>query len=331
MYFLWVQMEDRVFVKNFGAAIEGNMHTVTVLMSSYNGEKYIAKQIDSILNQRNCKVNLIVRDDGSSDNTCEILEQYQKNKLLTWYSDGENLRPAHSFLRLLANAPDDDYYAFADQDDYWMPDKLKRAVKAIEARKDIPIIYYANSELVDSDLNSLHMNVYDGPQYPSLLMTLCSSNIMGCNMVFNKRMRDLFLKRTVENLEIGMHDYFIAQLCNACGGEIVYDDSVVMKYRQHDRNVVGYQGIKKQPMVKRIISKVLKKHRISIEHDAKNLLLYEEHIMAENLILVRKVSRYRESVFIRIELCYRLIYMYFTKKATKTVILGAARIFLGIA
>lgn len=128
------------------------MHTITVLMSSYNGEKYISEQIDSILHQENCNVNLIVRDDGSSDNTCEILEQYQKNNLLTWYSDGENLRPAHSFLRLLANAPDSDYYAFADQDDYWMTDKLDHAIKAIGNRSDIPMIYYANSELVDSEL-----------------------------------------------------------------------------------------------------------------------------------------------------------------------------------
>ena len=307
------------------------MNSVTVLMSTYNGEKYLAEQIESILNQKNCKVNLIVRDDGSSDNTCEILEQYQKNKLLTWYSDGENLRPAHSFLRLLANAPDSDYYAFADQDDYWMPDKLSRAVDSLSGKNDIPAVYYANAELTDAKLNSFHQTVYKGKQFPSLLTTLCCSNIMGCVMVFNRRIRDIFCQRSVEELKIGMHDYFIAQLCNACGGEVVYDDQVVIKYRQHGRNVVGYQGIKKQSVFKRVASRIMQTYEITIDHDAANLLLYEEFIKDENLELVKKVRDYKKSMLTRIVLSWQLIYLSLTRKAGRTVMVSAIRVFCGRA
>lgn len=307
------------------------MYSITVLMSSYNGEKFIAEQINSILNQKECKVTLIVRDDGSSDGTLNILEQYQLEGKLVWYSDGENLRPARSFLRLLANAPDSDYYAFADQDDYWMPDKLIRAVKCLETQDDIPVVYYANAELVDASLNSYNQTVYCGKQTPSLLMTLCCSDIMGCLMVFNRRIRDIFCQRSIETLNIGMHDYFIAQLCNACGGKVIYDDNVVMKYRQHGQNVVGCQVKKERLALYRVIYRLMKTYEVTIDQDADNLFTYETFINAESLCLIRKISKYRKNIFTRIELFGRLIWVYLSKKATKSAVIVAIRILCGKA
>ena len=110
------------------------MKKVCVLMSTYNGEKYLKEQIDSILKQKGVKVNLLVRDDGSTDNTLSLLEEYKKKGLLD-YCCGSNMKPARSFMELLSIAPDSDYYAFSDQDDYWEHDKLFNAVKNTEKKR----------------------------------------------------------------------------------------------------------------------------------------------------------------------------------------------------
>ncbi len=96
------------------------MDSIVVLMSTYNGEKYIREQLDSIFNQEGIDVKVVVRDDGSKDTTHAILDEYKKTHELVWYT-GENLKSARSFMDLIYQAPESDYYAFADQDDYWDP------------------------------------------------------------------------------------------------------------------------------------------------------------------------------------------------------------------
>ena len=94
---------------------------VLILLSTYNGERYIKEQIESLLKQENVKVSILVRDDGSTDGTINILNEYQKQGKLKWYT-GENLKPAKSFMNLVENAPEYEYYAFCDQDDVWLKD-----------------------------------------------------------------------------------------------------------------------------------------------------------------------------------------------------------------
>ena len=98
------------------------MEKVIVLMSTYNGEKYIKQQVDSILNQENVSVELVVRDDGSNDNTISILKEYEKAGKLIWYT-GDNKGAAYSFFDLMEYAKNryDDYcyFALSDQDDIW--------------------------------------------------------------------------------------------------------------------------------------------------------------------------------------------------------------------
>ena len=109
---------------------------LTVLMSTYNGEKYLRNQLDSILAQQlpeGMELKVVVRDDGSTDSTLAILEEYTKNNndKVSYYI-GENLKPARSFWHLVHNCEQSDYYSYSDQDDVWFPDKLSRAINAIE-------------------------------------------------------------------------------------------------------------------------------------------------------------------------------------------------------
>ena len=102
-------------------------------MSTYNGEKYLREQIDSILNQDYPEISLLIRDDGSTDGTVDILKEYaQKYRDIDYYV-GENLGVQNSFFDLMKRADKRAYYyAFADQDDVWLPGKIKRAIELLE-------------------------------------------------------------------------------------------------------------------------------------------------------------------------------------------------------
>ena len=105
---------------------------VTVVMSTYNGEKYISEQIDSILKQNCVRVKLYIRDDGSKDNTRQMIEEYAKRYDNIYYEFGENVGFSKSFLYALKNAPDAQYYAFSDQDDVWSEDKIITTIALIQ-------------------------------------------------------------------------------------------------------------------------------------------------------------------------------------------------------
>ena len=105
-----------------------NKNTVTVFMSTYNGEKYLEQQIESILHQEHVKVKLFIRDDGSKDNTIKILRKYSKlSNIHVIY--GDNIGYAKSFLKIIENNEYTSYYSFSDQDDIWLPNKLHEAIR----------------------------------------------------------------------------------------------------------------------------------------------------------------------------------------------------------
>lgn len=208
---------------------------VAVLMSTYNGEKFLHEQLDSIFSQRGVTVDLYVRDDGSDDHTTDILEVYRKNFALTWYS-GSNIRPAKSFWELIHKVPDTyDYYAFADQDDIWKEGKLQRAISGLKKYSDRPAMYYSSFTMVDRDFNILGNSVF--VPVKNLKQSLITCQAIGCSMVFNKALLR-YLKQYDGPLRI-MHDNLVYKVCRCIGGRIIYDKNSFLYYRQHDDNVIG--------------------------------------------------------------------------------------------
>lgn len=137
---------------------EQKIPVVAVVMSTYNGEKYLSEQIDSILTQKDVHVELFVRDDGSTDTTRDIISNFmEKNKNI--HADfGENLGWAKSFLTELFSVPSFEYYAFSDQDDVWKPEKLIAGIKAIRHEeeqhgKNFPVVWHSSFIFADSNLN----------------------------------------------------------------------------------------------------------------------------------------------------------------------------------
>ena len=211
------------------------MFKVVVLMSTYNGERYIKEQIDSIISQT-IKVKLIVRDDGSRDKTQVILEEYRKQGKLDWYQ-GENIGFVKSFLTLLKNAPKADYYAFADQDDYWEKNKLEVAIEKIK-NEQIPCTYCSNLKVVDENLKQVGYYFKKEKMKTNLDNILLDNIAAGCTMVFNYMLANLVNKCNV--LKVSYHDWWICILA-AAFGKIIYDENSYIKYRQHGTNVVGFK------------------------------------------------------------------------------------------
>lgn len=132
---------------------------VTVLMSTYNGEKYLKEQIDSILSQVDVDVRLVIRDDGSTDNTVGVIKEYSQRNSNVEFTVGKNIGYANSFLTLIQMAGDSDYYAFSDQDDIWKKNKLSTAVDKING---IPYVVYAsNLEMVSENGEFIAMKRFD--------------------------------------------------------------------------------------------------------------------------------------------------------------------------
>ena len=213
---------------------------ITILLSTYNGAKYLKEQIDSILNQDIIQnIKILARDDGSTDGTQKILEEYaQKYKNFSWYQ-GDNLKPARSFWELLSKADDSDFYAFADQDDVWDIDKVRIAYEHIkDFDQSKPALYIGDVRTVDGELNliSSSMVEHDIPfDYPhALIKDLCP----GCTQLFNKATRDLTLIYDPVKYEMYMHDWTI-YLIATCFGRVFFDDVPHMSYRQHSKNAVG--------------------------------------------------------------------------------------------
>lgn len=239
--------------------------TVAVLMSTYNGEKYIKEQIESILAQRCVSVQLIIRDDGSQDNTLSICREYLHDHSNIKVFQGDNKGVGRSFMQLLRIDIDTDYYCFADQDDIWLKDKLIRAVDMIRAAEGTeehekyraqkgPVLYVSNQILVDANLNRIGMRFYREPRH-DLIQTISTNDISGCTMVMNRELREIIIananRPSDSILSTRLHDTWVMIVAQIFG-KVVYDDEGWILYRQHDKNVVG---AKKMSLFKRIIDK----------------------------------------------------------------------------
>lgn len=211
---------------------------VAVLLSFYNGFKFIDEQVDSILNQHsdNFKIDIYIRDDGSKclKSVTKLNELKAKHPKI-YIIDGDNIGVVNSFLYLLNVVDGYDFYAFCDQDDYWLPNKINNAVNTINNNN--PQLYCGNYTLVDAQLHPLKSNYGKDSVVPSFHNALFKNFCTGCTCLINSKLRDEVLKLEMPSL-IPMHDWFLL-LVAYCVGEVIYDHDSNILYRQHGFNVVG--------------------------------------------------------------------------------------------
>lgn len=269
------------------------MAEIAVLMSTYNGEKYLREQIDSILNQDgDFKLDLIVRDDGSTDSTCSILQEYQEIGKLIWYS-GENLRSARSFMDLLYNHTGYDYYAFADQDDVWNKDKLKLGIEAVR-NSEIPCLYFSNATYVDESLQPLGGNTYHRELHCDFYSTIVYPCFLGCTMVFNRQLAEIVQGQAIPTV-VQMHDSYLARVCVSVGGAIIYDEAPHILYRQHGNNVIG-ATVGKRDAIRRRLKDIFCENKIGIASQIKEITdIYSSFISEEKKEFLNEVIGYKKS------------------------------------
>lgn len=277
-----------------------------VLMSTYNGEKYLKEQLDSLLNQDLKPTKILIRDDGSRDDTVNILEEYASNYSFIEYYCGENKGPAKSFFELINKAEGYDYYALCDQDDVWFNDKLSSAVNMLEKEnKDIPLLYAGRFTITDEHLNPIESDISKLYSFSDFSHALIYHTAPGCTFVFNDEAKKLITKYDVEKEYMIIHDAIIHKVVTMFG-KMVLDNVPHMYYRQHQRNAIGLTAKKTTEIVHRInnfVSGYIKNYR---SNTAKSLLnVYGNECSKENKELLNIVANYMDNSKLKKELINR--------------------------
>lgn len=214
------------------------MKRVAILLSTYNGEKYVEAQLDSILGQTYQNIRVYVRDDGSKDNTLLILKRYEEEGKIRLFP-GENIGFVKSFLWLLQNCEKSDLYAFSDQDDVWKSDKVERAVSFLQNEKSIesiPFVYCSGFDICDEDLHVKEKK--EDLFLPFTIQKTITSGLTGFGLtqMFNNPVRDMIIDRPFPKLSrVFGHDTLV-HLIGLCWGKVIFDRESTVWYRRHGNN-----------------------------------------------------------------------------------------------
>jgi len=216
-------------------------HKISILLCTYNGEKYLNEQLESIASQSYENWTLWISDDGSSDKTIEIIKKFRdstpQNKV--HIQTGPRRGATANFLNLACNPLiQSELYAYADQDDIWLKEKLERAVMALmQTPKTTPGLYCSNSILIDAAGKEIGHppHIKHPPSFNNALGHIIAT---GNTMVFNNAAKKI-LEEAGDNISPDGHDWWTYIAISACGGKVIYDRTPGLKYRLHDNNVAG--------------------------------------------------------------------------------------------
>ena len=220
---------------------------VNILMSTYNGQQFLAEQIRSIQDQSYTDWTLFIRDDGSSDNTKEILKDFERQDSRIHLIDSDksdNLGVIKSFHKLV-NHDRADYYFFSDQDDVWLPNKLELSLKeAQNYLADLPLMVYMDLKVVNQDLEIMTESMVKSQSHHAnteLVQELTENTVTGGVAMINHALAEMWQ----ETDDILMHDWYLALLASAFGN-LVFIDQPGELYRQHSDNVLGARTLSKR-------------------------------------------------------------------------------------
>ena len=210
--------------------------SIAVLLSAYNGEKYIEDQLFSVLDQdASADITIFVRDDGSEDGTVAVVEKMAADHGSIKLIKGEHIGRTASYFALLREAQGFTYYALCDQDDYWLPRKLQDAVTAIEGANETdlrPLLFCSRSALADESLTPIGVETPKAGKEVSFLQLLAQDLLPWHNMVMNEAMHSLLLSESDDVLEeVGDPSAWLAALA-AVKGRIIFSNRLHTFCRQ---------------------------------------------------------------------------------------------------
>ncbi|HFU4489532.1 TPA: glycosyltransferase family 2 protein [Streptococcus suis] len=261
---------------------------VNILMSTYNGERFLAEQIESIQAQTFQDWTLLIRDDGSTDKTCDIISSFceQDSRIRFINKDvKQNLGVIASFHAVLTEEAAD-YYFLCDQDDVWLPDKMQVCLdEAVKHPRNLPVMVYMDLKVVDENLRVLNESMIRSQSHHAntqLVQELTENTVTGGVAMFNHALAQLWQGDET----IIMHDWYLALLASALG-KLIYIDQPGELYRQHGNNVLGARTLGKR------VFKWLRPHLLfsvywnlikQSQNQAKNILPFVSNSSDKDLI-----------------------------------------------
>ncbi|MEE3650979.1 MULTISPECIES: glycosyltransferase family 2 protein [unclassified Brenneria] len=282
-----------------------NNYSVAILLSAYNGEKYISEQIDSILNQSYKYFSLYIRDDSSSDRTKDIIRSYaNKDNRIVIIDDDMNRGASGSFFYLIRNV-DADVYFFSDQDDVWLDNKIELCLQEINKHGiHQPLLVNTDLKVVDAHLKEISHSFYeyiniDLDVAKKKKQILFQNYVVGCTVCLTRPLVDIALPKIEDEHFIAMHDWWFA-LVATYFGQIITVKKSTMLYRQHGGNVLGAQNnsltryfyslvsFKGFKRVKNFRRKVFLQDKLFERYFYKNLgnddrkIIYDTHLISES-------------------------------------------------
>ena len=205
---------------------------ISVVMATYNGEKYLKQQLDSILQQTIAPKEILIVDDGSTDNTVAIIKTYAYDDRIRLLINEKNIGYIKSFEKGMLNATCS-LVALSDQDDVWMPHKLETLLSQVQDN----IAVYSDSILIDENGESLFKKMSDIKNqltYDNCLMYAIGAWAPGHAMLFRKEL----IEKATPFPTIVTHDFWLGFVATCYGG-IQYVNEVLVQYRQHTHNAIG--------------------------------------------------------------------------------------------
>ena len=286
--------------------LEKILPKVAILLCSYNGQDYLAEQLDSFATQTHTHWEVQVSDDGSKDGTLGVLNAYQADwdaGRLTIHA-GPAKGFSANFLSLICNADiEADYFAYADQDDIWEPGKLERAIEWLESVPGhIPALYCARTRLVDAGDREIGLSpLFSRP--PAFANALTQNIGSGNTMVINRAARALLLNAG-KCVKVVAHDWWTYLAVAGCGGQVFYDAKPTLRYRQHAGNLIGMNSTWGARM--RRIRMMLLEGRFRRWNDCNIAALHNlrSSLTPENRAILDKFAKARN-----MGLFYRLVYL----------------------
>lgn len=264
-------------------------YRVEILMATYNGEKYLIEQIESIINQSYENWTLLIRDDISEDSTVSIIEEYEKkdSRIRLLRDEKGNLGFVKNFEELLVQSQED-FIMFCDQDDYWLENKLEIYInelnKLLKEEIEEPLLLHSNSFICDDNLEIIKEKFivskealrYKENNY------FFSYTVQGSTVLLNRKLIDIGLP-FLES--VTLHDRYFHLLAEFFGKRVFIDKSL-MKYRQHENNKIGARG--------NILEKILRKKYFDIEDRDLIIEIKKKYIDILEKEKIEKINDYLE-------------------------------------